>query len=124
LRGESASTAVSGHPSTSRAGSSSCLVDDGLATGSTMRAAVAGLRQRGPQRIVVGVPIAAPSTCEELASEVDDIVCAATPEPFYAVALWYADFPQTTDQEVRELLEAARRGRSEREYASAPVEGL
>ena len=97
------------------------LVDDGLATGSTMRAAVAGLRQRGPERIVVGVPIAAPSTCEELASEVDDIVCAVTPEPFYAVALWYADFPQTTDQEVRELLQAA--ARSAREYASAPVVG-
>jgi putative phosphoribosyl transferase len=102
------------------------LVDDGLATGSTMRAAVAGLRQRGPERIVVGVPIAAPSTCEEFAYEVDDIVCAATPEPFYAVALWYADFPQTTDQEVRELLETAARHRSAREYASAsaPVEGL
>lgn len=95
------------------------LVDDGLATGSTMRAAVAGLRQRGPERIVVGVPIAAPSTCEELASEVDDIVCAVTPEPFCAVALWYADFRQTTDQEVRELLEAAARWRSAREYASA-----
>ncbi|MGQ0568000.1 MAG: phosphoribosyltransferase [Armatimonadota bacterium] len=100
------------------------LVDDGLATGSTMRAAVAALRQRGPERIVVGVPIAAPSTCEELASEVDDIVCAATPEPFYAVALWYADFPQTTDQEVRELLEAAGRPRAEQEYASAALEGL
>lgn len=62
-----------------------------------------------------------PSTCEELASEVDDIVCAMTPEPFYAVALWYADFPQTTDQEVRELIEAAGRERSEREHASAPV---
>jgi len=99
------------------------LVDDGLATGSTMRAAVAGLRQRGPERIVVGVPIAAPSTCEELACEVDDIVCAVTPEPFYAVARWYADFRQTTDQEVRELLEAAARHRSAREYASASVEG-
>jgi putative phosphoribosyl transferase len=73
---------------------------------------------------VVGVPIAVPSTCEELAPEVDDIVCAATPEPFYAVALWYADFPQTTDQEVWELLEAARHGRSAREDASVPVEGL
>ncbi len=103
MRGASAPTAVSGHPSTSRAGTV-ILVDDGLATGSTMRAAVAGLRQRGPERIIVGVPIAAPSTCEELASEVDDIVCAVTPEPFYAVGLWYADFRQTTDPEVRELL--------------------
>ena len=89
------------------------LVDDGLATGSTMRAAVAGLRQLGPKRIVVAVPIAAESTCEELSAEVDDIVCAATPEPFYAVGLWYEDFSQTTDEEVRELLESGRRDASE-----------
>jgi putative phosphoribosyl transferase len=89
------------------------LVDDGLATGSTMRAAVAGLRQLGPKRIVVGVPIAAESTCEELSAEVDDIICAATPEPFYAVGLWYEDFSQTTDEEVRELLESGRSDVSE-----------
>jgi len=98
------------------------LVDDGLATGSTMRAAVAGLKARGPSGIVIGVPIAVPSTCEELASEVDDIVCAVTPEPFYAVGLWYSDFSQTTDEEVRELLEAAWREEAEREHAAAPVE--
>lgn len=98
------------------------LVDDGLATGSTMRAAVAGLKARGPSGIVIGVPIAVPSTCEELASEVDDIVCAVTPEPFYAVGLWYSDFSQTTDEEVRELLEAAWREQAEREHAAAPVE--
>lgn len=86
------------------------LVDDGLATGSTMRAAIAGLKQLTPQRIVVGVPIAAPETCHELSREVDDMVCAATPQPFYAVGRWYEDFSQTTDQEVRELL-AARRER-------------
>src|SRR6266508_5694479 len=85
------------------------LVDDGLATGSTMRAAVAGLRQRQPRRVVVGVPIAAPSTCEELAREVDDIVCTITPEPFLAVGQWYEHFSQTTDAEVRELLEQAAR---------------
>ncbi len=107
MRGASAPIAVS-RPPFDVSGRTVILVDDGLATGSTMRAAVAG-GSAGRERIVVGVPIAAPSTCEELASEVDDIVCAATPEPFYAMALWYADFPQTTDQEVRELLEAAAR---------------
>ncbi|HZO14890.1 MAG TPA: phosphoribosyltransferase, partial [Polyangiaceae bacterium] len=81
------------------------LVDDGLATGSTMRAAVRGLRQQNPARIVVAVPIASAITCQELGEEVDDIVCAATPEPFYAVGLWYRDFTQTGDEEVRELLE-------------------
>ncbi len=85
------------------------LVDDGLATGSTMRAAVAGLRQRRPRRLAVGVPIAPPSTCEELAAEVDDIVCAVTPEPFLAIGQWYEDFSQTTDEEVRALLERAAR---------------
>jgi putative phosphoribosyl transferase len=83
------------------------LIDDGLATGASMRAAIAALRQRGPKRIVVGVPIAAPETCEEVGREVDDIVCAATPEPFQAVGLWYRDFSQTSDEEVRKLLEQA-----------------
>jgi putative phosphoribosyl transferase len=80
------------------------LVDDGLATGSTMLAAVRALRQQQPARIVVAVPIAAPDTCELLRAEVDGVVCAVTPEPFYAVGLWYEDFSQTTDEEVRELL--------------------
>jgi predicted phosphoribosyltransferase len=83
------------------------LIDDGLATGSTMLAAVQALRKLGPARIVVAVPVASPDTCELLKSEVDEIVCAATPEPFYAVGLWYQDFSQTTDEEVRELLERA-----------------
>ncbi|HWQ11283.1 MAG TPA: phosphoribosyltransferase [Roseiflexaceae bacterium] len=83
------------------------LVDDGLATGATMYAAVKALRQQLPARIVVAVPIAAPEACAELSEEVDDIVCAATPEPFYAVGLWYADFSQTTDEEVRDLLRRA-----------------
>lgn len=81
------------------------LVDDGLATGSTMLAAARALRQQGPARIVVAVPVAAPDTCELLKADVDEVVCAATPEPFYAVGLWYRDFSQTTDEEVRELLE-------------------
>ena len=81
------------------------LVDDGLATGSTMRAAVAALRKRGPARIVVAVPTAAPETCEEFKVEVDEMVCATTPTPFYGVGQWYDDFSQTTDEEVRDLLE-------------------
>ena len=87
------------------------LIDDGLATGSTMRAAVRALRQQGPERIVVAVPTAARETCEGFRDEVDDIVCAITPEPFYAVGLWYEDFSQTTDDQVRSLLlEAANFG--------------
>jgi len=85
------------------------LVDDGLATGSTMRAAVAALKKLQPAKIVVAVPVAVRSTCEELAEEVDEVVCARTPEPFYGVGEWYADFSQTTDEEVRELLARAER---------------
>lgn len=83
------------------------LVDDGLATGSSMRAAVAALRQKNPRRIVVAVPIAAAATCREFETEVDEIVCYQTPEPFYSVGLWYEDFSQTTDEEIRQLLERA-----------------
>jgi predicted phosphoribosyltransferase len=88
-------------------GKTAILVDDGLATGSTMRAAIAALRQMHPASIVVAVPAAAPETCEEFRQEVDDIICAFTPRPFYAVGLWYEDFSQTTDEEVRTLLKAA-----------------
>jgi putative phosphoribosyl transferase len=80
------------------------LVDDGLATGATMRAAVMALRQEHPARLVVAAPVAPPQTCEEFREIADDVVCAVTPEPFYAVGLWYEDFGQTTDEEVRELL--------------------
>src|SRR5256714_15178008 len=83
------------------------LVDDGLATGATMPAAVAALRQQQPARIVVAVPIAAPETCDELRAEVDEIVCAITPEPFYAFGLWYEDFAPPTDDEIRTLLDRA-----------------
>ncbi|HKN88492.1 MAG TPA: phosphoribosyltransferase [Nitrospiraceae bacterium] len=93
--------------STSVEGRTVILVDDGLATGSTMRAAVAALRRRGPARIVVAVPTAAPETCEELKTEVDEMVCATTPTPFYGVGQWYEDFSQTTDEEVRDLLAQA-----------------
>jgi putative phosphoribosyl transferase len=83
------------------------LVDDGLATGSTMRAAVAALRQQGPARIVVAVPVGAPETCTDLRYEADETVCAETPQPFYAVGAWYHDFSQTSDEEVRDFLTRA-----------------
>src|SRR5256886_1501842 len=84
------------------------LVDDGLATGSTMRAAAAALRQQRPARIIVAVPVSAPQTCDEYRMGVDEIVCATTPEPFYGVGRWDKDFSQTTDGEVRDLLEQGR----------------
>jgi putative phosphoribosyl transferase len=92
-------------PSPDVRGKTVILVDDGLATGSTMLAAVQALRKLDPARIVVAVPVASPDTCELLKAEVDEVVCAVTPQPFYAVGLWYRDFSQTTDEEVRELLE-------------------
>ncbi len=81
------------------------LVDDGLATGTTMRAAIAALRRLNPRRIVVAVPVGAPETCAEFQDEADEAICAMEPNPFYSVGLWYKDFSQTTDEEVRELLE-------------------
>ena len=79
------------------------LVDDGLATGSTMRAAIAALRQRGPARIVVAVPAGALDVCQAISREADEAVCAAMPESFHAVSQWYTEFKQTTDEEVRDL---------------------
>jgi predicted phosphoribosyltransferase len=98
-----------GRPAPEVAGRTVVLVDDGLATGSSMRAAVAALRQLGPERVVVAVPVAAASTCQELRAEVDDVVCSATPEPFVAVGRFYEDFSQTSDEEVRALLADARK---------------
>ena len=83
------------------------LIDDGLATGSTMRAAVLALRRQHPASIVVAVPVAAASTCEDLKHEVDEIVCVLTPDNFFAVGQWYEDFSQITDEEVRDLLKCA-----------------
>jgi predicted phosphoribosyltransferase len=80
------------------------LVDDGLATGATMRAAIAALRRQGVAKIVVAAPVGAPDTCRELEDEVDEIVCATAPEFFQAVGQYYEDFSQTSDEEVRELL--------------------
>lgn len=96
------------------AGRTLILVDDGLATGSSMRAAVVALRQGHPRRIIVAAPIGAPETCDALRAEADRVVCAATPEPFIAVGLWYENFAETSDAEVQELLE-----RAEREWSTA-----
>jgi predicted phosphoribosyltransferase len=84
------------------------LVDDGLATGASMRAAVAALRKLNPARVVAAVPVAARQTCVLMAREVDELVCARVPEPFHAVGLWYVDFSQTSDEEVGDLLRLAK----------------
>jgi putative phosphoribosyl transferase len=83
------------------------LVDDGLATGATMRAAALAVRRLNPARVVVAVPVAAEETCDQFRDVVDDVVCDVTPKPFRAVGLWYEDFSQTSDDEVRELLARA-----------------
>jgi putative phosphoribosyl transferase len=88
-------------------GNTVIIVDDGLATGSTMRAAVAALRHQEPERIVVAVPVGSRETCRELEAEADEVLCARTPDPFHAVGLWYDDFRPTTDDEVRDLLNRA-----------------
>jgi predicted phosphoribosyltransferase len=90
------------------------LVDDGLATGATMKAAVEAVRAHAPSRIVVAVPVGAPDTCRELEHVADEIVCARSPEFFSAVGQWYVDFSQTTDEEVRDLLHEASRTLSTR----------
>jgi predicted phosphoribosyltransferase len=99
---------VADRPEPNVSGKTVILVDDGLATGSTMRAAAAALRQQNPASIVVAVPVSAPQTCDEYRMGVGEIICAMTPEPFLGVGQWYRDFSQTTDEEVRELLEKAR----------------
>lgn len=80
------------------------LVDDGIATGATIRAAISTLKKQKPRKLVVAVPVAGVSTCEELEAEVDEVVCILKPEDLYAIGLWYEDFQQTTDAEVCELL--------------------
>jgi len=99
------------------------LVDDGVATGSTMRAAAAALRRMDPARIVVAVPVGAADSCRDFGEVVDEVVCAETPAPFQAVGQWYDDFPQTTDDEVRELLERARAERSRKAKNRRGYEG-
>jgi predicted phosphoribosyltransferase len=96
-----------GRPSPDVAGRTVILVDDGLATGATMQAAATALRAQRPCRLLVAVPIAAPETCARIRELVDEVVCVATPEPFLAVGMWYEDFSETSDEEVRELLAQA-----------------
>ncbi len=80
------------------------LVDDGLATGSTMRSAIAVLKPQHPAKLIVAIPVAASQTCHQLKTEVDEVVCLMTPKPLYGIGLWYEDFSQTTDEEVHKLL--------------------
>jgi len=96
-----------GRPPVDVHGRTVILVDDGLATGSSMRAAALALRTKQPAKIVVAVPVGSPETCAEFQSEVDQAVCAVTPQPFWGVGQWYRDFSQTTDEEVRDLLKRA-----------------
>lgn len=96
------------HPA-SLQGREAIVVDDGLATGATMRAAVQALRQLRPARVTVAVPVGARESCDALQRLADDVVCVRTPEPFFAVGAWYAEFPQTSDEEVHALLAAAHR---------------
>jgi putative phosphoribosyl transferase len=101
-----------GRPPLDVRGKVAILVDDGLATGSSMRAAVKALRRLDPARIVVAVPVGARETCEEFDMEADEVICALEPDPFHAVGVWYEDFSQTSDEEVRELLERSAAVRS------------
>ena len=99
-----------GAPLPALQGKVAILVDDGLATGHTMRAAVAAARMHAPARLVVAVPVGARDSCDGLRQEADEVVCLHIPEPFYAVGFWYEDFGQTSDQEVIELLRQAGHG--------------
>ena len=96
-----------GRPAAEVGGRTVILVDDGLATGSSMRVAAKALKKKSAAQIVVAVPVASPSTCAEFEAEVDKVICATTPEPFWAVGQWYRNFSQTTDKEVRELLRSS-----------------
>jgi erythromycin esterase-like protein/predicted phosphoribosyltransferase len=110
-----------GRPPPDVRGRTVILVDDGLATGATMRAAIEALRQLKPARIVVAVPTASRETCQEMKAMVDDVICAITPEPFHTVGLWYQDFTQTTDEEVRNLL-ARRNAPEDWKLADSPTD--
>jgi predicted phosphoribosyltransferase len=101
-----------GRPAPDVRGRTVILVDDGLATGATMRAAATAVRERGPSRVVVAAPVGAPDACRALRAVADDTVCLLTPGWFSAVGAWYDDFSPTTDAEVRDLLERAAASRA------------
>lgn len=105
-----------GRPPTALSGRAVLVVDDGLATGSSMRAALRAVRSRDPAEVVAAVPVAPRETCESLQEEADEVICVCTPAPFQAVGAWYEDFGQVSDDQVRELLE-----RAGREHGAAPV---
>jgi putative phosphoribosyl transferase len=114
-----------GRPPLDVSGLTVILVDDGIATGSSMRAAIRALWQMKPARIVIAVPVAPLSTCNELQFEVDELVCLEMPEPFYGVGQFYDDFSQVSDEQVKELLDSAARQRREPRHqdAQAPARG-
>jgi putative phosphoribosyl transferase len=96
-----------GRPALELKGKTVLIVDDGLATGATMKAALKAIKRKEPQKIIVAVPVGAPTTCMEIKSEADEVICLKSPEPFTAVGSWYNIFEQTTDQQVQELLKKA-----------------
>lgn len=109
-----------GRPAPQIPGRRVILIDDGLATGASMHSAVKGLRKQTPERVVIAVPVAARQTIEKLRPQVDDLVCVAVPEPFYGVGQWYEDFRQTSDDEVRDLLQQAHHQRQNRTSHASP----
>jgi putative phosphoribosyl transferase len=110
-----------GRPRLDVSGRTVILVDDGIATGSSVRAAIRALRQMKPARIVIAVPVAPSSTCSRLKSEVDELVCVEMPEPFYGVGQFYDDFSQVSDEEVKERLDNASRQHREADDLDAQV---
>jgi putative phosphoribosyl transferase len=110
-----------GRPPLDVSGLTVILVDDGIATGSSMRAAIRALRQMKPARIVIAVPVAPSSTCSQLQFEADELVCLEMPEPFYGVGQFYGDFSQVSDEEVKKLLENASRQRRDPRYQDVQI---
>ena len=110
-----------GRPPLDVSGLTVILVDDGIATGSSMRAAIRALRQMKPARIVIAVPVAPPSTCSQLQFEADELVCLEMPEPFYGVGQFYGDFSQVSDEEVKQLLENASWQRRDPRYQDVQI---